>query len=363
MATTSCSATTTAAVQFRGGAGNDLLIGLADFDPDSLEGNAGDDTYAIHMNGGIDQINELPSFDGGGTDRIVMVTNGATLTTLGFSRFLVNNNSLIITYNDGSPSTSQITDLGHFGGVGVEEIVFFGGATVFGYALGTDVYKFSSDFTEPLDGGADNDVIISQTEATSEWRNNLNGNGGNDLLYGNDVNDTLTGGTDNDLLVGGTGNDTYNIGIGDGNDTIAEASGIGSGTDSIVFTQSGNEKLTALNFERVGNNLAITYNDQTVTVFNQYAGQPVENVSFTGGATVYGYSLGSAAYTLAGPGSPLGGAAGADMIASSLSMAKRSTGAPATISCSAMPASTPSTGRRQRSPDGRRRHRYPQRRQ
>jgi Ca2+-binding RTX toxin-like protein len=76
--------------------------------------------------------------------------------------------------------------------------------------------------------------------------------------------------------------------------------------------------LTALDFARDGNNLVITYNDQTVTAFNHYAGAAVGQVAFGTGTTIYGYKLLTAAFTLSADSTdPLEGLSGQDVIISS----------------------------------------------
>jgi Ca2+-binding RTX toxin-like protein len=138
----------------------------------------------------------------------------------------------------------------------------------------------------------------------------LLGYDGNDLLFSNASNETLIGGLGDDLLVGGGGNDTYNIGLGDGNDTIFDVLGKSSAYqgDTIRFTATGNEILTALNFERVGTDLVITYNDQTITVHQHYVGtRDIEQVTFDGFASVLGYTLSTYSLTTGLTGHAIGG--------------------------------------------------------
>jgi Ca2+-binding RTX toxin-like protein len=75
--------------------------------------------------------------------------------------------------------------------------------------------------------------------------------------------------------------------------------------------------LSALDFTRAGNDLVITYNDQTLTVFNHYAGAAVGQVAFNAGTTIYGYTLPTAAFTLSADATdPLAGLSGQDVIVS-----------------------------------------------
>ena len=59
----------------------------------------------------------------------------------------------------------------------------------------------------------------------------LTGGGGNDILVGGDKNDTIDGGKGNDAMTGGKGDDTYVVdSLGD---SVTEASGAGTGTDTV----------------------------------------------------------------------------------------------------------------------------------
>ncbi len=57
------------------------------------------------------------------------------------------------------------------------------------------------------------------------WGFDVDGTEGNDTLAGTEIIDTLTGGAGNDILAGSAGADTYVFNIGDGQDTIVEATG------------------------------------------------------------------------------------------------------------------------------------------
>ncbi|MDO8629393.1 MAG: calcium-binding protein, partial [Phycisphaerales bacterium] len=63
---------------------------------------------------------------------------------------------------------------------------------------------------------------------------NLSGGEGEDTLVGGEGNDTLSGGPGDDVLEGGAGDDTYRFEIGDGRDTIADAS-TPEAPNSLVF--------------------------------------------------------------------------------------------------------------------------------
>ncbi|TIN45690.1 MAG: calcium-binding protein [Mesorhizobium sp.] len=110
---------------------------------------------------------------------------------------------------------------------------------------------------------------------------------------------TLVGGAGNDVLLGGSGNDTYQFGLADGTDIIADA---GSGGDSIQIITTAPVDSTAigtLNFERVSNDLVINVGSTEITIHDQYVGSGnVESIQFTNGGTVYGYALSTSAYRL-----------------------------------------------------------------
>ena len=98
----------------------------------------------------------------------------------------------------------SVTD--HFAGGAnvVESLVFSGGASFAGYALGNTEYALSADDSGSRDGTSGNDIIAGDGLA-----NTINGAGGNDLLFGAAGNDKLTGGAGRDLLAGGAGGDTF----------------------------------------------------------------------------------------------------------------------------------------------------------
>ncbi len=181
----------------------------------------GNDTYRFDTIGisGNDTIN-----DSGGNDLIVM--NGFDLSGLNFEQTA---NNLV-----GSASGDSVTIVGQYTGASskVESLQFSGsapipgfagGASIFGYALGSAPYLLNTD-TGPTRNGGDQNDLIAGSSASGET---LNGNGGKDLLFGNEGADTLNGGAGDDLLVGGDGADTLDGG--DGNDTLLG----GLGKDSI----------------------------------------------------------------------------------------------------------------------------------
>jgi Ca2+-binding RTX toxin-like protein len=302
-----------------GGAGVDTIAGGAG--NDSLSGGAGNDTYNFGLTDGTDTITE----SGVGTaDSIVILASGADLTTLDFtdSSTTATTGNLVISYNG-----QQITVTNHFVGGNnvVETLTFSGGATYAGFSLGTGAYTLSTDDNgsrtstagvntiligasgaETLTGNTGNDLIFGgagiDTISSGDGTNLMVGGAGNDSLTGGTGADWLVGGTNTDTLAGAAGNDTYVFALTDGTDTINE-SGVGT-ADSIVIQGNG-AALSTLDFTdssttAATGNLVIAYNGQQITVTSHFVGTTgvVETLSFSGGATYGGYSLGSGSYTL-----------------------------------------------------------------
>ncbi|MCW5788346.1 MAG: hypothetical protein KIT49_12725 [Nitrospira sp.] len=99
--------------------------------------------------------------------------------------------------------------------------------------------------------------------------NSLIGNAGNNVLMGGDGNDTLSGGKGNDVLNGGTGNDVFQLARGDGQDTIADASGTG---DRLNFASGVNPLDLMLSQSANDLRIAVYGSTDQVTIANWYAG-------------------------------------------------------------------------------------------
>ena len=164
--------------------GNDILSGGPG--TDTLNGGLGNDTYRFDTIGisGDDTIN-----DSGGNDLIVM--NGFDFSGLNFEQ---NNTDLVgstfgdsVTIKDqyAVSASSKVESLQFEGITSIPG--FAGGASMFGYALGSAPYLLNTDPGHT--GGLQNDLI-----AGSSGGETLNGNGGKDLLFGNGGADTLNGG-------------------------------------------------------------------------------------------------------------------------------------------------------------------------
>ena len=141
---------------------------------------------------------------------------------------------------------------------------------------GALAFVAAPDFEAPTDAGANNvyDVTVQVSDGT--------------LTDNQAIAVTVTN------VAESSGDDTYQFGLAAGNQTIVDA----GGTDAIEITGT---PVTSLNFQRVGNDLVIDANSTHITVSGHYAGtgNAVESISFTGGGSVYGYALGTGAYTLA----------------------------------------------------------------
>jgi VCBS repeat-containing protein len=105
---------------------------------------------------------------------------------------------------------------------------------------------------------------------------------------------TLTGSSANEIFVGNASNATvYQLSMtsgGFGKDAIRD---MGGNNDRIEILTDASTVLSTLNFERLGNDLVIKVNDSQATVYDQYiSANQVEEITFSSGATVYGYALG-----------------------------------------------------------------------
>ncbi|NQD92430.1 type I secretion C-terminal target domain-containing protein, partial [Pseudomonas sp. CrR25] len=159
------------------------------------------------------------------------------------------------------------------------------------------------DSNGSIDGTFRHEILISGSSG-----NIVNGAQGNDILFGNGGADTLNGGDGDDLLIGGIGDD--NLNGGPGNDVYlfslssdgADSIDAGSGNDAIVV-QANAGSLVGLNFRDTDSgsgdgDLVIAFNGQQITVGNHFDGNPVESLSFSGGAKFGSYVLSADLYSL-----------------------------------------------------------------
>ncbi|WP_374656376.1 DUF5801 repeats-in-toxin domain-containing protein [Dongia sp.] len=206
--------------------GADLIFGYTG--NDTLQGQNGNDTYAFRASGdGADTIT-----DSNGTDKIVIGTMGAALTSLS----LANNgsNDLVIGYG-----SESITIVDHYASNGaVETLTFQGGSSYLGYLL--ESYTLGTDQSSTFRGTDGTNDMVAGTSAGNTLDGGDSGGtgGGNDILAGNAGNDTLNGGDGNDLLMGGADVDTLNGGS--GNDLLVGGSGADvlhgdAGKDTLIY--------------------------------------------------------------------------------------------------------------------------------
>ena len=233
----------TAANVLNGGTGADAMVG-----------GAGNDTYVIDNAG--DSVAES---DGEGTDTVqssLTLTLGSFLENLtltgtsaingtgnGLKNILIGNSAVnTLTGGNGDDTLN--------GGVGADVLV--GGN-------GKDTYVVDNagdTITEAVDGGTElvqssvtfsiaSFANVENLTLTGFSANSATGNALANILIGNsaantltagDGNDTLTGGAGADTMIGGLGNDKYSVdNVGD---VVTEASGGGSGTDTVTSTIS-----------------------------------------------------------------------------------------------------------------------------
>ncbi len=193
---------------FRGGLGNDTLLG-----------SNGSDYYVYASGDGNDKFDD-ESWLASDVD-VVWFTDinpgDITLTRAG--------NDLMV----------NITATGHQ----IENDEFYWNTTDY---YGVDQLRFANGTTWTREqviqnawwnGTGGNDTI-------SGWGlvDNINGGGGNDTLNGNAGADTIVGGSGNDTLTGGSGNDVFVFGAGFNIDTITDFAG-GSGAGDIIEFRDG----------------------------------------------------------------------------------------------------------------------------
>lgn len=236
--------------RIEGGAGNDKLSGLSGDDVldggegnDELHGGSGADTYYFGRGDGHDTIIE-DSWSQGEVDRIEFKA-GVSPDDVRLERVRTESgwqvsDDLKITVRD---TDETLTVKNHFNAsnrYAVEEIVFADGTvwdvemitsrSLLGEA-GDDALRGFNKRDDVIEGGAGNDTLIGLSGDDL-----LEGGEGNDQLYGGSGDDVLIGGAGDDVLEGDAGSDTYRIGLGDGNDVIAE---FGTDGEDIVELSAG----------------------------------------------------------------------------------------------------------------------------
>ncbi|MDQ6434370.1 cadherin domain-containing protein [Mesorhizobium sp. LHD-90] len=211
-----------------GNTGSNVLDGGAA--ADTMRGGQGDDVYYVESIG--DAVTESSN---SGSDEVrttltsyLLVGNVERLTYTGVANFTGTGNSL----------ANTIT-----GGNGGDTLDGLGGADILIGIGGDDTYVVNNvgdQVVEAADEGFDTvRSSVTYTLGSDVDQLILTGSGGlggtgnelNNSLIGNTGANTLDGGLGLDILTGGSGNDTYIVT--DVGDTIVEAAGAGTGTDTV----------------------------------------------------------------------------------------------------------------------------------
>ncbi|CAK0780635.1 serralysin [Gammaproteobacteria bacterium] len=257
-----------------GGGGSDTLDGGAG--NDYLNGQGGDDTYLFGVGSGNDTIAEDYNGNGwngtGGNDQVVFT--GLRQSDVTFTKANGGNN-LIATINSSGETLTIVN-------------AFFANSEwyieSFQFTDGTLSLAQVNDIANAV-GGSGDDTLQGWPGSDT-----LSGLGGNDNLYGGNGSDTLDGGAGNDYLNGQGGDDTYVFGVGSGNDTIAEYSGVSyygsGGNDQVIFSGLNQADIS---FAKANNSndlvATIKSSGETLTISNGflYSDWYIESFQFSDG--------------------------------------------------------------------------------
>jgi Ca2+-binding RTX toxin-like protein len=258
----------TQAVTLLGLDGTDMLTGAGG--SDTLDGGAGGD----YMAGGLESDtyvveNMADVVDESGGDGVDLIKSAITfsladglhamgdienLTLIGLTAINATGNALgnVISGN----SAANVID----GGTGADIMDGQGGNDIYvvddlldqvsetSSTGGTDLVKSSVTFAL--------DVNLENLTLTGSGSIDGTGNAANNNLTGNSGNNRLDGGLGADTMTGGLGDDTYVVNV--AGDNVVEATGVGSGTDTIetaltTFSLSGSANVENLIFTGIGN--------------------------------------------------------------------------------------------------------------
>ncbi|WP_170155466.1 DUF4347 domain-containing protein, partial [Sulfurisoma sediminicola] len=236
-----------------GGLGDDVLDGGADLDVlygqegndllrtsesgDTLDGGADNDTYEVNIPSGGTVTDTATLTDASGSDRLRLITPGATHTN---TVFTVIGTDLVIEAHSASATLCTVTIMNMGTATNQIETMELVGTSgsIDNYNL---VTAWNWSITHPADhtGGA-----ASYTGLTSGYTgyadnnaNTITGTTGNDVLNGYGGNDTINAGSGSDTVLGGSGDDAITLIAGTGEmDTVSG----GAGTDSLAIDASGN---------------------------------------------------------------------------------------------------------------------------
>lgn len=329
-----------------GGAGNDTLQARSYADDNLFDGGPGDDiligsglrdSYRFGRGDGKDIVTERETVWGYRGDDVLLLGPDIRPHDVTVARVLQPGyqNDLLITVADGG---DQITVKDWFASSAsfstterrMEVVRFADGTTWTGAAISAQALVVSgSGGNDSLTGSDDNDVLLGLAGNDyligGRGHNTLDGGDGDDLLYaesgefvvttfhgssvsqktywgsntllGGAGNDTLIavgnardtifdGGTGNDTLQGSRYNDTYRFRLGDGHDTITEASPVAGFDDTMVFGAGITSSDVAVH--RLGNDLLFSHGDglDSVRVRDWFSGlgHQIEQVRFADGA-------------------------------------------------------------------------------
>ena len=221
-----------------GGGGRDIIYGGAG--DDSLTGGSGADIFVFSEGHGTDTIQDFNAAEG---DKIHLIGFDKTITWAQLSGKI----TTVTDPNDDTIVTGVQIDLSDWGGGTItlkgvtktdltEDNFYLSGAWT--------VWRYGDSDDNEIDGGGGNNLIYGfegadtlRGEQGDDWlfggegADALDGGEGDDVLFGGEGDDTLTGGAGEDMLIGGEGDDmltggadadTFVFGEDSGNDTITD---------------------------------------------------------------------------------------------------------------------------------------------
>jgi Ca2+-binding RTX toxin-like protein len=196
--------------------------------------------------------------------------------------------------NDFDPEAASVT-ITSAGSAAAGDTVLHSGVNV----TYVDNSPSGGSFTYNVTDGSPPDTTGSATVTQDLDGVALNGTAGNDIIIskGGGGGNIVIGDAGNDVLLGANAVDTYRFGLSDGLDIISDISG-NDHIEIVTTAPVNSSSIGTLNFERVGTNLVIDVGSTEVTIKDHYSGFAIEDITFTNGGTVYGYSLNTTAYKL-----------------------------------------------------------------
>ncbi|WP_341486571.1 VCBS domain-containing protein [Pararhizobium sp. A13] len=253
-------------------------------------------TYAVKVNDGTtDSATQDVTITITGTNDGPTAVGANVITDLALGNVIAIPEWALLS-NDKDPEGNPIVDVAGIGTATGGSVTHTAGTGTNGTVNFIDAAPAGGTFTyTATDGtttGAPGTVNVSQDSGTT-----LDGTAGDDILISAGSGTTLVGGTGDDVLISANGNDLYRFGLADGQDIVSDT---GSGSDDIeVVTSSASTDVGTLNFERVVNDLVVNVGTTEITIRDHFVGSGnVEDLTFSNGGTVYGYNLGTAAYSL-----------------------------------------------------------------